>query len=674
MALVPPRAEALAAAPEGVRSSRHDRRQSERDGLAPALVRGIDDFLARDDRITRENSNKPSEVIATSRDLLAGTVSRAVALERLLPPHLARAHKRGWIHIHDLDYTLAPYFNCMLVDVPGMLKHGFVLGGASIEPPKSIRTAAEVIPQIVVNASSNIYGGIGLHKLDEVLEPYGELSYRRHLATAAQWIEDEGRRDDYARAMTRKEIYDSMQSLEYEINSAYSGNGQTPFVTVNFGLTTSWIGREIQIAMLRVRLLGLGADHRTATFPKLVFTLKHGVNADPGDPNYDIKRLALETAAHRIYPDVLSYERMMEIWGYEISPMGCRSFLPLHRGPDGEPMTYGRRNVGVCTLNLPNIALSSETQADFWRILDERIGLVRDALLWRYHRLAQAHAGNAPILYEHGATGHRLSADSPVQQIFDDGEASLSIGYIGLSEVAARFFGDGWETGPDAATAKQFTLEVLRRINVWKDRWTRQTGLGFSVYGTPSESLTDRFARLDRTFFGPVAGITDKDWYTNSFHYRSDRPIDPFSKFDFEAPYPALSAGGNICYVEVPNLTANLDALEAIWDHAAERVPYFGVNSPVSRCYRCGYAGSFDADAHGFFCPECGNRDPERMECIERLCGYISDVAARPPVAGRVDEIAGRVRHLGTDQRPRVAEDERRARRPGGAGPKKERE
>lgn len=653
----------------------------------------VDRYCGHDEAIMNENANKNSKVFATQRDLLAGSISKEYALEKLLPKNVAEGHRNGWIHFHDLDYTLnasGGLYNCMLIDFPGMLKHGFTLGEAEISTPKSLKTAGEVIPQIIANVSSNMYGGVSAHRLDEFLEPYAVISYRKTLkknfARMAEFdgvilAEDEidSLADYYASQIEQtdnefkiefdnvkkinsglsektiqftidiskkdviKEVFDTFQSLEFEISSLYSGNGQTPFVTFNFGLSTGFWGREIQKGILKNRLIGLGEDHRTPVFPKLVFTLKDGVNLKKTDPNYDIKRLAVECSAKRIYPDILSYEKVMEIYGFFVSPMGCRSFLTEYRSPEtGEVVTYGRRNIGVVSLNLPNIALSTSTPEEFMRLLDERATLVHDGLMYRYNRLAGTLAKNAPILYQYGATGHRLSGDEVVQPIFDNGEATASIGYIGLHEVATRFWGNDWQ---DDKEAKSFTVGVLERLNYWKSKWANETGIAFSVYGTPAESLCSRFAAMDKNTFGEVKDITDKGYYTNSFHLDVRKKVTPFEKIDFESAYTPLSTGGNICYVEQPSLVKNLDAFEAIWDYMHDHVPFSGINTPISRCLSCGYYGDFDADVKGFFCPECNNRNPETIEVIQRMCGYISSVGIRKPISGRVKEIKSRVKH-----------------------------
>ena len=653
----------------------------------------VDRYCGHDEAIMNENANKNSKVFATQRDLLAGSISKEYALEKLLPKNVAEGHRKGWIHFHDLDYTLnasGGLYNCMLIDFPGMLKHGFTLGEAEISTPKSLKTAGEVIPQIIANVSSNMYGGVSAHRLDEFLEPYAVISYRKTLkknfARMAEFdgvvlTEDEidSLADYYASQIEQtdnefkiefsdvkkidsglsektiqftidiskkdviKEVFDTFQSLEFEISSLFSSNGQTPFVTFNFGLSTGFWGREIQKGILQNRLIGLGEDHRTPVFPKLVFTLKDEINLKKTDPNYDIKRLAVECSAKRIYPDILSYEKVMEIYGFFVSPMGCRSFLTEYRDPEtGEVVTYGRRNIGVVSLNLPNIALSTSTPEEFMELLDERAVLVHDGLMYRYNRLAGTLAKNAPILYQYGATGHRLSGDEVVQPIFDNGEATASIGYIGLHEVATRFWGNDWQDNEDA---KAFTVGVLERLNYWKSKWADETGIAFSVYGTPAESLCSRFAAMDKETFGEVKDITDKGYYTNSFHLDVRKKVTPFEKIDFESVYTPLSTGGNICYVEQPSLVKNLDAFEAIWDYMHDHVPFSGINTPISRCLSCGYHGDFDADVKGFFCPECSNRNPETIEVIQRMCGYISSVGIRKPISGRVKEIKSRVKH-----------------------------
>ena len=611
---------------------------------ATDLNHTVTTLLEKESSVVNENANKDADVFNTQRDLTAGLVGKAIGL-RMLPPHVANAHTKGDLHFHDLDYQpYAPMTNCCLIDVPEMLAHGFRMGNAEIEPPRSIQTATAQISQIIANVSSSQYGGCTVDRIDEVLAPYAALNYAKHLDEAATWIADPSQHRPYAEERTRKDIYDAMQSLEYEINTLFTSNGQTPFTSVGFGLGTGWYEREIQKAILEIRRRGLGKEGRTAIFPKLLFTLRRGVNLEAGDPNYDIKQLAVQCATERMYPDVLSYDKIVELTGSFKAPMGCRSFLQGWTDADGNDVVNGRMNLGVVTLNLPRIALEAAGDVSvFWKLLEERLAVAKDALTFRVARCKEAVPANAPILYVHGAFGQRLTVEDDVDDLFRDGRATISLGYIGLYEVAAAFYGGQWESLPEA---KELTLEVLRRLAAATAAWKAESGYHFSVYSTPSESLTDRFCRLDRERFGEVADITDKDYYTNSFHYDVRKAPTPFEKLDFEAAYPRYASGGFIHYVEYPVLRSNPKALEAVWDYAYDRVGYLGTNTPIDRCYACGFTGDFDPTARGFACPECGNDDPRTCDVVKRTCGYLGNPQARPMVHGRHEEIAARVKHL----------------------------
>jgi len=611
---------------------------------ATDLNHSIVRLLDKDSTVVNENANKDSEVFNTQRDLTAGTVGKAIGL-RMLPPHVANAHQKGDLHYHDLDYhPYAPMTNCCLIDFRSMLEHGFRIGNAQVEPPRSIQTATAQISQIIANVSSSQYGGCSVNRIDELLAPYAERNLEKHLADARRWIADESAHEEYARTKTRKDIYDAMQSLEYEINTLFTSNGQTPFTSVGFGLGTGWLEREIQRAILQIRIRGLGSEGRTAIFPKLIFTLRRGVNLEPEDPNHDLKQLAVECSTKRMYPDVLSYDKIVELTGSFKVPMGCRSFLQGWQDENGEDVSEGRMNLGVVTLNLPRIALEADGDLDtFWRLLDERLETVHDALVFRIERCKEARPGNAPILYVHGAFGQRLAPDDDVDRLFRDGRATVSLGYIGLYEVAAAFYGGAWEHDPEA---KELTLDVLRSLHAHAAGWTARTGYRISVYATPSESLTDRFCRLDRERFGAVPDITDKDYYTNSFHYDVRKNPTPFEKLDFEAEYAPYTSGGFIHYCEYPVLQQNPKALEAVWDYAYDRVGYLGTNTPVDRCYACGFSGDFDPTARGFACPSCGNADPRTCDVVKRTCGYLGNPQQRPMVHGRHAEISARVKHL----------------------------
>ena len=622
---------------------RHDRDVArDRQSQLHHAIRGLVDQTNA--ALLNENANKDSKVIPTQRDLLAGIVAKHYAQQQILPRDVVLAHERGEIHYHDLDYSpFFPMFNCMLIDLKGMLTNGFKMGNAEIEPPKSIATATAVTAQIIAQVASHIYGGTTINRIDEVLAPFVEQSYARHLAIAEQWQIPQA--EQYARQRTEKECYDAFQSLEYEVNTLHTANGQTPFVTFGFGLGTDWAARLIQQSILLNRLAGLGKNRKTAVFPKLVFSIREGVNRRAGDVNYDIKQLALECASKRMYPDILNYDQVVKVTGSFKTPMGCRSFLGVYE-ENGEQIHEGRNNIGVISLNLPRIALEAGgDEARFWTLLDARLLLAKRALMTRVARLEKTKARVAPILYMEGACGVRLNADDEVGPIFRNGRASLSLGYIGLHETLNALSG-GHQHPYDDAALRAKGVEIIAYMRDATERWKAETGYGFSLYSTPSENLCDRFCRLDAAQFGLVPGVTDKGYYTNSFHLDVEKKVNPYDKIDFEAPYPPLANGGFICYGEYPNVQHNLKALEDVWDYSYDRVPYYGTNTPIDECYECGFNGEFTCTSRGFTCPNCGNHDPARVSVTRRVCGYLGSPDARPFNAGKQQEVQRRVKHL----------------------------
>jgi ribonucleoside-triphosphate reductase len=626
---------------------RREEKEKERETRRDVNVM-IKSLLQKEKSIVNENANKDSKVFNTQRDLTAGIVGKALGL-KMLPPHVANAHEKGELHYHDLDYTpYAPMSNCCLIDFKHMFEEGFQIGNAEVGSPKSIQTAAAQTAQIIANVASSQYGGCSFDRIDEVLAPYAELNYKKHMTTARDWIEGEDRQQAFATEKTKKDIYDAMQSLEYEINTLYTSQGQTPFTSLGFGLGSNWIEREIQKAILKVRINGLGKEKRTAIFPKLIFTLKRGLNLNPDDPNYDIKTLALECSTKRMYPDVLSYDKLIDITGSFKTPMGCRSFLQGWKDEQGNDVAAGRMNLGVVTLNIPRIAIESKGNKNkFSALLEERLQVVKDALMFKAERVMDAEPANAPILYMHGAFGKRLSKEDKVSQLFLNKRATISLGYIGLYEAAAQFFGPEWECDEEA---KQFTLSIMKELKQHADEWGNESGIHVSVYSTPSESLTDRFCKLDTEKFGLIKDITEKGYYTNSFHYDVRKNPTPFEKLDFEKDYPQFTGGGFIHYCEYPKLQTNPKALEAVWDYAYDRVGYLGTNTPIDHCYECDYDGDFNPTENGFECPSCGNTNPETCDVVKRTCGYLGNPQKRPMVEGRHKEIASRVKHIkGTD-------------------------
>ena len=649
-------------------------------------------FINQDPTLIHENANKDANVYATQRDLLAGAVSKAAAFN-MLPPAVANAHMKGDIHFHDADYSpFTAQSNCSLPNFWDMLANGFTLGNAPMASPKSIAIAATQITQIMKDVASSQYGGQTANRADEHLAAYAKKDYEKFLEEARETIPDgmpvefarrqvenakanepaklhfgsreplpmdtpfhtdvdelEQEREILAKVRTRKSIYDAMQTMEYQINSNRVSNGQTPFVTVGFGLGTDWFAREVQRAILLNRIRGLGKDHHTAIFPKLVFTVRHGVNAYPGDPNYVLKQLALECATKRMYPDVVFYENIVKITGSFKAPMGCRSFLQGWINPEtGKDEEDGRMNLGVVSVNVPRIAIESHGSKErFWKLFNERMEVAHQALQFRIMRCKQATPVNAPTLFRFGAFG-RLGASGNVDTLFKNERATVSLGYIGLAEATAVFYGKDWirDHGWDPQ-GKEFALSIVKRMSELCKQWSKAEGYHYSVYSTPAESLTDRFNRMDREKFGRIEGVTDHDFYTNSFHYPVWLQPTPMEKLNYEKDFPYFASGGFINYCEYPCLQDNPKALEAVWDYAYNiGIGYLGTNTPIDHCFVCGFQGDFEPTDEGFKCPECGNCDPDKCNVTKRTCGYLGNPVQRPMVHGRHEEISHRVKHM----------------------------
>ncbi|CAK1229137.1 anaerobic ribonucleoside-triphosphate reductase [Fructobacillus tropaeoli] len=610
---------------------------------ASNVQKRIEKLFDKDASVVHENANKDSRVFNTQRDLEAGAASRALGMQ-MLPKMVAKGHMRGDIHWHDLDYSpVTPATNCCLIDFDNLLNNGYKIGNAWVDSPNSIQTATAQMSQIIANVASSQYGGCSANRIDQLLAPFAKKNYDKHLVDAKNWVTAD-KQEEYAKAKTKKDIYDAMQALEYEINTLYSSQGQTPFTTINFGLGTNWIEREIQKAILQIRIKGLGKERRTAIFPKLTFTVKRGLNLNPNDPNYDIKQLALECSTKRMYPDLLMYDKIIDITGSFKTPMGCRSFLQGWEDENGQEVNSGRMNLGVVTVNLPRISLFAKQNKElFWQIFDEKIALTHQALAYRIERTKEAVPENAPLLYMYGAFGKRLKKTDSVDEVFKNGRATVSLGYIGLYETVAAFYGSNWEGNQEA---HDFAEEIVKRMHDYCVEWEKESGYHYSLYSTPAESLTDTFCEADIEKFGKIEDITEKEYYTNSFHYDVRKHPTPFDKISFEEAFPKYAAGGFIHYCEYPNLRQNPQALEAVWDWAYDHVGYLGTNTSIDKCFKCGFSGDFKATAKGFECPQCGNHDPQMCDVVKRTCGYLGNPQQRPMVHGRHVEIAARAKHL----------------------------
>lgn len=619
-------------------------RDRERD-LSHSVFKSIKSIVAQTDAtILAENANLDAQTFSSQRTLISNEVSKHIA-KQLLPEEVAEAHIRGEIYWHDLGFSPAlAYSNCCLVDVEGMLTNGFTLGSAHISTPKSITTATAIAAQIIAQVSSQQYGGTSLQNVDLLFAPYVTMSYNKHKETAINFsIPDV---DTYAKKLTSKEVFDAFQALEYELNSLFNSHAQTPFTSISFGTGTSWEAREIQKAILKNRLAGLGKNKETAIFPKLSFFCKKGINANPEDPNYDIKQLALECTAKRIYPDWISYENNCKITGFEtpVGSMGCRSFLSVWKNKDGVEVQSGRMNLGVVSLNVPRIAL--ETKGDleaFWKLLSKRVDLAHKALKYRIKAVLKASPRNAPTLYMNGAFGEYLKEYDSVKSLFENGRASISLGYIGISDTVKYLLDiDKVTNSPEA---KKLAMEIVQFLRDKCDSWKKEEGWGYSLYGTPAESLCRTWLHMDRAEFGVVKHLTDKEYYTNSFHVPVSEEVDPFTKLNYEGDFHFISSGGHISYVEGPNLSNNLAGLEKILDYGMQVADYVGYNSPVDKCYVCGFEGELTPTSTGYHC-KCGNNDQSKLSAIRRICGYLGNINVRPVNIGKASEFIERVKHV----------------------------
>ena len=595
--------------------------------------------------VIKENSNKNSVIAATQRDLIAGEVSKDISRRRLIPAHIVQAHDEGTIHWHDMDYTLAPIFNCCLINLEDMLENGTVINEKLVESPKSFGTACTVTTQIIAQVSSNQYGGqsITVKHLAKYLKVTEEKAYKHYLELLGD--EELAKKLSYDAKM--KELKDGVQTIRYQLSTLQTTNGQSPFSTIYLEIEEGHPYEEemalICEEMIKQRLEGMknykGQEIGEA-FPKLVYLLDEHNCLEGGKYDY-ITKLAAKCTAKRLVPDYQSAKIMRANYeGNAFPPMGCRSHLSPCKDENGNYKWYGRFNQGVVSLNLPQIAIIADGDMElFWDMLNQRLELCKEALLTRHNMLLGTLSDVSPIHWQHGAIA-RLNKGEKIDKLLKDGYSTLSLGYVGIHEMVQAMLKESHTT----KDGEKFALDVMNYMNETCQRWKKETGLGFSLYGTPAENLIYRFCKLDKARFGIIPNVTDRLYYTNSYHVHVCEEIDAFSKLKFESQFHGISLGGCISYVEVPDMSKNLDAIEQIINFIYHNIQYAEINTKPDICYKCGYTGEIKLDDElNWYCPSCGNRDESEMQVMRRTCGYIGKNFWNK---GRTAEIGDRVLHL----------------------------
>jgi ribonucleoside-triphosphate reductase len=599
--------------------------------------------------LAEENSNKNTAIASTQRDYIAGEVSRDLTRRILLPEHISKAHDEGVIHFHDADYFVQPIFNCCLINIGDMLDNGTMMNGKLIESPKSFQVACNVMTQIIANVASNQYGGqsVDVSHLGKYLRRSYE-KFRRNIVAECQGEQiSEDLIEKLVQERLREELKSGVQTIQYQINTLMTTNGQSPFVTLFLYLKEGdpYIKENAMIVeeILRQRLEGIknaSGVYVTPAFPKLVYVLDENNCLKGGEYDY-ITRLAVKCSAKRMYPDYISAKKMRENYeGNVFAPMGCRSFLAPWKDENGEYKFEGRFNQGVVSLNLPQIGILSQGDEEkFWKLLDERLDLCFEALMCRHNALKGVKSDVSPVHWQYGAIA-RLEKGETIDRFLYGGYSTISLGYIGLYELTMLVKGVS-QTEP---VGEEFAVRVMKYLRETCDRWKKETNIGFALYGTPAESLCYRFARIDKERFGDIPNITDKGYYTNSYHVDVREEIDAFSKFDFESQFQAISSGGSISYVEIPNMRHNLTALAEVVQYIYDNIQYAEFNTKSDYCQVCGFDGEILInDDYQWECPNCGNKDQSKMNVTRRTCGYLGENFWNE---GKTKEIKARVMHL----------------------------
>ena len=593
-----------------------------------------------------ENSNKNARVVTTQRDYLAGITSTDITRRFLLPEDVVKAHDEGIIHFHDADYFAQnALHNCDLINLEDMLQNGTNINGVMIEKPHRFLTAMTIATQIITAVTSSQYGGATVTMTH--LAPFVRDSYNKYLKKYQDRKLPKEQCEKFAKEDLKKEIEDGVQTFQYQINSMTTTNGQSPFVTLFLHLEKDdpYIKENAMIIeeILRQRYQGIKNEagvYVTPAFPKLVYVLDEFNSLKGGEYDY-LTKLAVKCSAKRMYPDYISAKKMRENYeGNVFSPMGCRSFLSPWKDENGNYKFEGRFNQGVVSINLPQIGIIADGDEEkFWKLLDERLELCKEALMCRHYALLGTHSDISPIHWQYGALA-RLKKGETIDKLLYGGYSTISLGYIGIYELTKLMKGVS-QTEPEG---HDFALKVMKHLNEATQRWKKETNIGFALYGTPAESLCYRFARIDKERFGTIKDVTDKGYYTNSYHVDVREKIDAFEKLKFESEFQNISTGGAISYIEIPNMSKNIDALESVVKFIYDNIQYAEFNTKSDYCHVCGFDGEIIINKDNEWeCPNCGNKDHNKMSVVRRTCGYLGENFWN---VGKTKEIKQRVLHL----------------------------
>lgn len=618
------------------------RKQNTTDETILGIIRNDNKELAE------ENSNKNTLLASTQRDYIAGEVSRDLTKRLLLPEKIAKADAEGILHFHDADYFVQPIFNCCLINIEDMLDNGTVMNGKMIESPKSFQVACTVTTQIIAAVASNQYGGQSVDLIH--LGKYLRKSYnkfKKEIETKYKGKVSDDIIEDLVDTRLKSELKAGVQTIQYQINTLMTTNGQSPFVTLFLHLEEGdpYIKENAMIIeeVLRQRYEGIKNEagvYVTPAFPKLVYVLDEFNSLKGGKYDY-LTKLAVKCSAKRMYPDYISAKKMRENYeGNVFSPMGCRSFLSPWKDENGNYKFEGRFNQGVVSINLPQIAIIADGDEEkFWKLLDERLELCKEALMCRHYALLGTHSDISPVHWQYGAIA-RLKKGEKIDKLLYGGYSTMSLGYIGIYEMTKLMTG----VSHTEQKGHDFAIKVMKHLREMTDKWKEETNIGFALYGTPAESLCYKFARVDKEKFGTIKDVTDKGYYTNSYHVDVREKIDAFEKLSFESEFQKISSGGAISYIEIPNMQNNIEALETAVKFIYDNIQYAEFNTKSDFCHICGFDGEIIINKDNEWeCPNCGNKDHSKMTVVRRTCGYLGENFWN---AGKTKEIKQRVMHL----------------------------